>query len=170
MKNISFDQKLSYLKHDSIKNYFPLPNIIFSLGLKSGEILVYAYLMCRENRETFQCYPSYRKIGEALSISKKTVYKYVKSLEKKQLISTEPTTGKKKKRGLFLKISKENETKIESVKNLLSIFEGDLPVYFYHEETKEYEFLGKDNLIWINDPLKRELTEILGKDNVVVQN
>ncbi len=77
---------------------------------------------------------------------------------------------KKKRRGLFLKISKENETKIESVKNLLSIFEGDLPVYFYHEETKEYEFLGKDNLIWINDPLKRELTEILGKDNVVVQN
>jgi DNA polymerase-3 subunit alpha len=77
---------------------------------------------------------------------------------------------KKKRRGLFLKISKENETKIESVKNLLSIFEGDLPVYFYHEETKEYEFLGKDNLIWINDPLKRELIEILGKDNVVVQN
>ena len=37
-------------------------------------------------------------------------------------------------------------------------------------ETKEYEFLGKDNLIWINDPLKRELIEILGKDNVVVQN
>ena len=77
---------------------------------------------------------------------------------------------KKKRRGLFLKISKENETKIESVKNLLSIFEGDLPVYFYHEETKEYEFLGKDNLIWVNDPLKQELTNILGKDNVVVQN
>ena len=57
-----------------------------------------------------------------------------------------------------------------NVKNLLSIFEGDLPVYFYHEETKEYEFLGKDNLIWINDPLKKELTAILGKDNVVVQN
>mgnify|MGYP003289724734 CR=1 FL=1 len=80
------------------------------------------------------------------------------------------TTNKKKRRGLFLKISKENETKIESVKNLLSIFEGDLPVYFYYEETKEYEFLGKDNLIWVNDPLKQELINILGKDNVVVQN
>ncbi|MBR3788694.1 MAG: DNA polymerase III subunit alpha [Clostridia bacterium] len=80
------------------------------------------------------------------------------------------TTGKKKKRGLFLKISKENEVEIERIKNLLSIFQGDMPVYLYHEESKEYEFLGTDNLIWINDPLKSELAGILGKDNVVVQN
>ena len=45
-----------------------------------------------------------------------------------------------------------------------------MPVYLYHEESKEYEFLGTDNLIWINDPLKSELAGILGKDNVVVQN
>ncbi len=92
MKNISFDKKLSYLKHDSIKNYFPLPNIIFSLGLKSGEILVYAYLMCRENRETFQCYPSYSTIGKAVGMSVNTVRKNVNGLVEKRLISTEHTT------------------------------------------------------------------------------
>lgn len=31
-----------YLKRDAIKNYFPLPNEIFCLGLCSGEIAVYA--------------------------------------------------------------------------------------------------------------------------------
>ncbi len=32
------------------KNYFPLPNEIFSLGLSSGEIAVYAFLMYCEDR------------------------------------------------------------------------------------------------------------------------
>lgn len=47
-----------YLKRDAVKNYFPLPNEIFCLGLCSGEIAVYAYLLYCEDRKTFQCYPS----------------------------------------------------------------------------------------------------------------
>ena len=73
-------------------NYFPMPNEIFSLGLNSGEIAVYAYLMSCEDRENYQCYPSYNTIGKALKMSKKTVMKYVKSLEDKCLIATEHTT------------------------------------------------------------------------------
>lgn len=80
-----------YLKRDAVKNYFPLPNEIFCLGLCSGEIAVYAYLLYREDRKTFQCYPSYKTIGNALKMSRNTVSKYVKLLEQKQLISTEPT-------------------------------------------------------------------------------
>lgn len=49
-----------------MKNYFPLPNEIFSLELSGGEILVYTYLMYREDRKTFQCHPSYKTIGEAV--------------------------------------------------------------------------------------------------------
>lgn len=80
-----------YLKRNVVKNYFPLPNEIFCLGLCSGEIAVYAYLLYREDRKTFQCYPSYKTIGNALKMSRNTVSKYVKLLEQKQLISTEPT-------------------------------------------------------------------------------
>ena len=50
-----------------------MPNEIFSLGLNSGEIAVYAYLMSCEDRKTFQCYPSYNTIGKALDMSKNTV-------------------------------------------------------------------------------------------------
>ena len=69
-----------------------MPNDIFYLGLSYGEIAVYSYLMSCEDRETYQCYPSYNTIGTALKMSKKTVMKYVKSLEEKRLIATEHTT------------------------------------------------------------------------------
>ncbi|MBQ8407501.1 MAG: helix-turn-helix domain-containing protein [Clostridia bacterium] len=73
-----------------------MPNLIFRLGLTSGEILVYAYLMYCEDRKTFQCYPSYSTIGEAIGVSNNTVKKYVDGLRKKGMITTEYTTVKTK--------------------------------------------------------------------------
>ena len=81
-----------HAKRDPIKNYFPLPNEIFVLGLNAGEIAVYAYLLFCENRKTFQCWPSCRSIGRATGMSVNTVRKYIRSLEAKGLITTEPTT------------------------------------------------------------------------------
>lgn len=79
-------------KRDPIKNYFPLPNEIFSLGLCSGEIAVYGYLLFCEDRKTYQCWPSYKTIGKAVGMSENTVRKYVGQLEEKCFISTEPTS------------------------------------------------------------------------------
>lgn len=82
------------MKYNSInkaKHYFTLPNEIFCLGLSFGEIAVYSYLLRCENRKTYQCYPSYRTIGQALKMSQNTVRKYVQSLEDKHLIATERT-------------------------------------------------------------------------------
>ena len=81
-----------YPTRNAIKNYFPLPNEIFSLGLTTGEIATYAYLMKCEDRQTYQCYPSYGDIGEAIGRKENTVAKYVRGLEKKHFIYTEPTT------------------------------------------------------------------------------
>ena len=74
------------------KNYFTLPNEIFSLGLSAGEIAVYAYLRCLENPSTYQCWPSYATIGKAIGRTKNTVMQYVDVLSEKGLISTEPTS------------------------------------------------------------------------------
>ena len=82
----------SYPTRDPIKNYFPLPNEIFMLGLTPGELAVYSFLMRCENRKTFQCHPSYATIGEAVNLSKNSVRKCVQGLCEKQLITTEPTT------------------------------------------------------------------------------
>ena len=83
-----------YPKRDAIRDYFPLPNEIFSLGLSTGEIAVYAYLMYCEDRKTFQCHPSYATIGEAVNMSNNTVAKHVEGLVRKGMITTERTTVK----------------------------------------------------------------------------
>ena len=74
------------------RNYYPLPKVLCQLGLSPGEIAVYSFLMYCENRTTYQCYPSYRTIGEAVGMSRNTVAKYVRQLEEKGLIRTERTT------------------------------------------------------------------------------
>ncbi len=52
------------------KNFFSLSNVIFSLGLSPGEIAVYSYLPYCEDRKTYQCYPSYKTIGQAVGSGK----------------------------------------------------------------------------------------------------
>ena len=84
--------KKNWAKRDPIKNYFPLPNEIYHLGLSHGAIAVYGYLLSIENRSTYQCYPSYATIGHAVGMSRNTVRKYVAELEERRLIRTEQTT------------------------------------------------------------------------------
>lgn len=78
-------------KRDPVKNYFMVPNEVFSLGLNSDEISIYNYLLRCEDRKTYQCHPSYRTIGNAVDLCENTVRKYVSSLEEKGLIRTEPS-------------------------------------------------------------------------------
>lgn len=125
-------------------NYFPLPNDIFYLGLSYGEIAVYSYLMSCEDRKTYQCYPSYNTIGNALKMSKKTVMKYVKSLEDKCLISTEHTTvtlksGEKQNGNLLYTIQPIKEAKD----------------YFYRQQMIKLEFDFKNkNKLFLRDENK----------------
>ncbi len=91
------------------KRFFPLPNEIFSLGLSSGALAVYSCLICCEDRKTYQCYPNYQTIGNAVGMSINTVRKYVAELEERGLIITEPTSittraGRKKNGGLLYTI------------------------------------------------------------------
>ena len=81
-------------KRDDPGDFFPLPKAVFRMDLSAGEIAVYAFLMYCEERDTFQCHPSYATIGSAVGMSDNTVAKYVASLERKGFIHTEPTTVK----------------------------------------------------------------------------
>ena len=78
-------------RRDRRGKYFPMPNIIFHLGLNANEIAILAFLMSIENRKNYQCHPSYATIGEACGLSVNTVRKYVESLQRRGLIYTEPT-------------------------------------------------------------------------------
>ena len=80
-----------YVKKDTIKNFFPVPNAVFDLGLHHMEINIYAYLLRIEDRRTYQCLVSYPTIARKLGISVNTVAKYVAALEEHGLIRTEHT-------------------------------------------------------------------------------
>ena len=86
---------------DAVGNFFPLPNVIFHLGLSAEEIATYAYLLYCEDRKTYQCHPSYKTIGNAIGKTKNSVKKYVDGLRDKGLIATEPST-KTAKDGIVL--------------------------------------------------------------------
>ncbi len=83
---------LKYRKEINFRNHFPLPKEIFTLGLSSSEIAVYAYLLSCENKKTHQCFPSFKTIGKAVKMTTNTVSKYVHTLEEKGLIETAPTS------------------------------------------------------------------------------
>ena len=65
---------------------------MFQLDLSGGAKLVYAYLIYCEDRDTYQCHPSYKKIGRNVNMSVNTVRKYVMELVNKGLVTTENTT------------------------------------------------------------------------------
>ena len=112
-----------YTSRDPIKNYFPLPNEVFALGLSPGALAVYSYLMYIEDRTTYQCHASYKTIGKAVNMSPNTVRKYVTELVERGLIQTEHTSiitqdGRKQK---LAKLDAECEQ--ERIRKRLEVFQ-----------------------------------------------
>ena len=89
------------MKYGNYRNGFFLPNEIFLWGLNAGGLAVYSSLRRCENRKTHQCWPSCKTIGKAVNMSGNTVRKYIRQLEERGIITTEPTevttkTGEKR--------------------------------------------------------------------------
>ena len=82
---------MRHSKYSGRGNFFSLPNEVFLLGLSAGELAVYSFLKRCENRKTHQCWPSIKTIGQAVGMSENTVRKYIRRLEERGLIITEPT-------------------------------------------------------------------------------
>ena len=82
---------MRYGKYSGRGNFVSLPNEVFLLGLSAGELAVYSFLKRCENHNTHQCWPSIKTIGQAVRMSENTVRKYIRQLEERGLITTEPT-------------------------------------------------------------------------------
>jgi DNA polymerase-3 subunit alpha len=77
---------------------------------------------------------------------------------------------KKKRRGLFLKFDSKDDTRIAKAKIIVSIFDedGNLPLYFYYSDTKEYHKIEKYHSVLVNNTMICELKKLLGDKNVAV--
>lgn len=65
------------------------PRRIYDLNLTAKAVSVYAYLCNRANKRG-ECFPSVRRISQDLKISKATVFRAFKELEKHRLIKRFP--------------------------------------------------------------------------------
>lgn len=106
------------------------------LDLNATALAIYFYLRYIEDRKTYQCYPSYRTIGKALNIkSITTVAKYVRELEDKCLIYTEPTE-------IILKNGKKQNGNLKYTIRPIQ----DAVEYFHQQQMKKFqEDLAREN-------------------------
>ncbi|MCQ2470954.1 MAG: DNA polymerase III subunit alpha [Clostridia bacterium] len=77
------------------------------------------------------------------------------------------TPPQKKRKGIFLRFDSQNDVRIKKAEQYMAIFDGNVPVYFYFNDTKKYTLLPKEKFIYENEPLMRELKALLGDENVV---
>ena len=99
------------------------------LDLNATALAIYFYLRYIEDRKTYQCYPSYRTIGKALNIkSITTVAKYVRELEDKCLIYTEPTE-------IILKNGKKQNGNLKYTIRPIQ----DAVEYFHQQQMKKFQ-------------------------------
>ena len=75
----------------------------------------------------------------------------------------------KKRKGLFLRLPSLSCEEKKKVDNVISIFDGQTPLYYYFLDTKSYEKAQPSSYVDICKPLIDELCRILGNENVVVQ-
>lgn len=77
-------------------------------------------------------------------------------------------TAGNKKRGLFLRFSSENDERIKKATVIASIFEGDMPLYYYYLDKKHYELQPRSMFVQPNKTMLGELRRLLGQENVAV--
>ena len=118
-----------YNQQNKLRNQFIMPNQIMQLDLNATALAIYFYLRYIEDRKTYQCYPSYRTIGKALNIkSITTVAKYVRELEDKCLIYTEPTE-------IILKNGKKQNGNLKYTIRPIQ----DAVEYFHQQQMKKFQ-------------------------------
>ena len=76
-----------YNQQTKLSNCFILSNYVMNLELSATALAIYCYLMYIEDREKYECYPSYKTIGQALKIKAKIRWQNMLQSLKKNVLS-----------------------------------------------------------------------------------
>ncbi len=82
--------------------------------------------------------------------------------------ATSEEKPKSKRNGLFLKFKSADDERLKKAKTVTSIFEGDMPLYFYFEDEKKYHLQKRSDFVDVNETMLAELKRLLGDENVAV--
>ena len=80
--------------------------------------------------------------------------------------ASRPAPAKTARKGMYLKVPGRDSAEFAKVENLLSIFEGPLPVYIYFEDRKQLTLAPRNLWSMEHELLTCELKRILGDGNV----
>ena len=76
------------------------------------------------------------------------------------------TVAKKQRKGVFLRLESRSSVSKEKLDEIFRYNAGTTDLYYYYSDTKKYEHVGE---ISFDEALSERLSEILGKENVVVR-
>lgn len=75
----------------------------------------------------------------------------------------------KPRNGLYIKVKNNSTEHYKKAELLISIFDGDSPVYFYFSDSKKLMLSPRELWVDMNSVLIKELKNTLGPDNVVLK-
>ena len=73
-----------------------------------------------------------------------------------------------KRPGLYLKVSSVKSARCQRACQLLELFEGSMPVYFYYNDVHKLFSAPASLRVSLNDVLLEQLSRVLGEKNVAV--
>ena len=97
----------------------------------------------------------------------KIVCESIERCPSEESLPVEEKSLKKKAKGLFLRFDNAQSPQIECCRKLLAIFDGNVPLFYFYSDVKEYKKNPIGYGIDVNPVLLRELRKILGDDNVI---
>lgn len=128
----------------------------YSKLLREGEILVFTAKVSSQNGNDV-----------------KLICEKISSLENDKNVEKEPPENSKNKdtqrHGLYIKLKSKDSSDYKKVENLLSIFDGKEPVYFFFSDDKKLVLAPKNLWVDLNDVMVTELKNRIGDKNVFVK-
>ena len=107
------------------KNFYMMPNDVFSLNLDPFEFMILSYLVRRMNGDS-ECWPSFKTMSMDLGISVSTLEDRIAKLEQRKLISVRKYNGSEKHRNnVYTLWSLENP---EVYRNPNAVSDDELPL------------------------------------------
>jgi len=99
----------------------------------------------------------------------KAMYSSSKKKAEQPEIKVQNNRGNSDKSGLYLRFKNQECNEFIRAKQVLNIFDGSTPVYFYFEDNKKLLRVPRNMWVDINDVMIRELKRRIGDKNVALK-
>lgn len=151
---------------------FPKTLMEYSTLIRDGKaILAECTVSIKEDEETKllcnRVYPAPKTDAEITQF--KAMYSSSKKKAEQPEIKVQNNRSSSDKSGLYLRFKNQECNEFIRAKQVLNIFDGSTPVYFYFEDNKKLLRVPRNMWVDINDVMIRELKRRIGDKNVALK-